>query len=236
MSESSEEKLLSSTLCHTLLKKKKLDRKPDLINTPSLNFLFLKAALYATQKQFLSNCSKQCPLNIFAPQLFCFGSSLFFSLVFKFYLSCFSKMCKFSQHCFQKSTAHRSSCNNYKICTYARLNSYTYCRFCSQTCTACIFTSSSAYAGTATCGTYCRPSAASLLYDLPTETSRGKKKMSQLLENRFLPLPLIRYSVVFFLSFTVSNLTKIRGVPDKERKDLEALLQSVCRGSSSESY
>lgn len=54
--------------------KKKLDRKPDLINTPSLNFLFLKAALYATQKQFLSNCSKQCPLNIFAPQLFCFGS------------------------------------------------------------------------------------------------------------------------------------------------------------------
>lgn len=178
MSESSEEKLLSSTLCHTLLKKKKkLDRKTDFINTPSLNFLFLKAALYANQKQFLSNCSKQCLLNIFAPQLFCFGSSLFFSLVFKFNLSSFSKMCKFIQHRFQKPTACRSSCNNYKICTYARLYSYTYCRFCSQTCTACVFTSSSAYAGTATYGTYCRPSAASLLYDLPTETLRGKKNV-----------------------------------------------------------
>lgn len=70
---------------------KKLDRKTDFINTPSLNFLFLKAALYANHKQFLSNCSKQCLLNIFAPQLFCFGSSLFFSLVFKFNLSSFFK-------------------------------------------------------------------------------------------------------------------------------------------------
>lgn len=117
MSESSEEKLLRSTLCHTLLKKK-LDRKTNFINTPSLNFLFLKAAFYANQKQFLSNCSKQCLLNIFAPQLFRFGSSLFFSPVFKFNLSSFSKMCKFSQHRFQKSTACRSSCNNSKICTY----------------------------------------------------------------------------------------------------------------------
>lgn len=73
--------------------KKKLDRKTNFINTPSLNFLFLKAALYANQKQFLSNCSKQCLLNIFAPQLFRFGSSLFFSPVFKFNLSFFFQKC-----------------------------------------------------------------------------------------------------------------------------------------------
>lgn len=120
---------LISTLCHTFLKKKN-QTKTDFINTPSLNFLFLKAALNANQKQFLSNCSKQCLLNSFAPQLFCFGSFLFFSLVFKFNLSSFfQKMCKFSQHRFQKSIGCRSSCNNYKICTCARLYSYPYCRF-----------------------------------------------------------------------------------------------------------
>lgn len=80
MSESSEVKVLSSTLCHTLFlkKKKKKTEKWIFINTPSLNFLFMKAALYANQKQFLSNCSKQCLLNIFAPRLFCFGSFLVF--------------------------------------------------------------------------------------------------------------------------------------------------------------
>lgn len=181
-----EEKYLRCTLCHKLRKKnlhRKKQQKPQILSMHPFKkcfFFFLNfwKQLNVNQKQFLSNCSKQCLFKIYI--FFCnlghFGSALIYVPSFEFnqFLSFPFTMCKYNSISSESwSGADVSGHFCVTICISVRPGFQSHCRsqfsWSHKTCEShSHFTFSSLDVVTATCGACCRLSGASLLCDLPS--------------------------------------------------------------------